>query len=118
YGWARGLRDLPRRISQRSRRCPGNRNDVYPVTAPRAEKGDAAMNDKEHAATLELPGDGLEARRMPGHWLLARLGKRVLRPGGIELTRTLIEALDVGPRDDVVEFAPGLGITARMALSR
>ena len=31
---------------------------------------------------LSLPGAQLEAKRMPGHWLLARLGKRVLRPGG------------------------------------
>lgn len=76
------------------------------------------MNDKEHAAPFELPGDGLESSRMPGHWLLARVGKRVLRPGGLELTRKLIEALDIGSRDDIVEFAPGLGITARMALAR
>ncbi len=55
---------------------------------------------------------------MPGHWLLARLGKRVLRPGGIELTRRMLEALEIGPDDDVIEFAPGLGGTARMTLSR
>ena len=29
----------------------------------------------------------LDTTKMPGHWLLARLGKRVLRPGGRELTR-------------------------------
>lgn len=46
-----------------------------------------------------------------GHWLLARLGKRVLRPGGIELTRRLLAA--ASPADaDVVELAPGLGRTA------
>jgi hypothetical protein len=55
---------------------------------------------------------------MPGHWLLARLGKRVLRPGGLELTRRLIECLDIQPSDSVVEFAPGLGVTARLALNR
>ena len=27
---------------------------------------------------------------LPGHWLLARLGKRVLRPGGLELTTRLL----------------------------
>jgi hypothetical protein len=27
---------------------------------------------------------------MPGHWVLARMGKRVLRPGGLELTRRLL----------------------------
>jgi SAM-dependent methyltransferase len=65
-----------------------------------------------------LPGDGLHTEKMPGHWLLARLGKRVLRPGGLELTRILLDALAVGPDDDVVEFAPGLGVTARMTLAR
>ncbi|HEX5705790.1 MAG TPA: hypothetical protein VFX96_00725 [Pyrinomonadaceae bacterium] len=28
------------------------------------------------------PGGGLKTEKMPGHWVLARLGKRVLRPGG------------------------------------
>ncbi len=40
-----------------------------------------------------LPGEDLDASTMPGHWLLARLGKRVLRPGGLELTRHLVESL-------------------------
>ncbi len=56
--------------------------------------------------------------KMPGHWLLAKMGKRVLRPGGRELTRELLTALDIGAQDDVVEFAPGLGVTARLALER
>lgn len=48
---------------------------------------------------------------LPGHWLLARLGKRVLRPGGLELTTRLLAAARV--RDaDVVELGPGLGRTA------
>ena len=55
---------------------------------------------------------------MPGHWLLARMGKRVLRPGGLELTRQMLNALDIRASDDVVEFAPGLGVTARAALGR
>lgn len=54
--------------------------------------------------------------KMPGHWLLARMGKRVLRPGGLELTRELLHSLAISANDDVVEFAPGLGVTARMAL--
>lgn len=53
---------------------------------------------------------------MPGHWLLARLGKRVLRPGGLELTRRMLDALDIQHPDRVVEFAPGLGATARITL--
>jgi ubiquinone/menaquinone biosynthesis C-methylase UbiE len=55
---------------------------------------------------------------MPGHWLLARLGKRVLRPGGLELTRCMLEALAIHSSDAVVEFAPGLGVTTRLALDR
>ena len=50
--------------------------------------------------------------KMPGHWVLARMGKRVLRPGGLELTRRLLAELAISPSDDVVEFAPGLGVTA------
>jgi SAM-dependent methyltransferase len=65
-----------------------------------------------------LPGEGLKSEKMPAHWLLARMGKRVLRPGGLELTRRLLAALNVQPMDSVVEFAPGLGITARLTLDR
>lgn len=65
-----------------------------------------------------LPGRGLDYNRMPGHWLLAQLGKRVLRPGGLELTRHMLEALDIQSTDHVVEFAPGLGVTARETLQR
>lgn len=51
-----------------------------------------------------------------GHWLLARLGKRVLRPGGAALTATMLER--AGVRDaDAVEFAPGLGRTAAELLA-
>ena len=66
----------------------------------------------------ELPGSGLEVERMPGHWVLARLGKRTLRPGGMELTRRMLAQLDIGEQDAVVEFAPGLGATAALALQR
>ncbi len=55
--------------------------------------------------------------KMPGHWLLARMGKRVLRPGGLELTHRLLAQLNISPNDDVVEFAPGLGVTARLTLA-
>lgn len=55
--------------------------------------------------------------KMPGHWVLARLGKRILRPGGLELTRRLVQALRIGPVDEVIEFAPGLGATAKLTLS-
>lgn len=62
------------------------------------------------------PGEGLRTEKMPGHWVLARLGKRVLRPGGMQLTRRMLAALRIGSSDDVVEFAPGMGVTARLTL--
>lgn len=55
--------------------------------------------------------------KMPGHWLFARLGKRVLRPGGLELSRQLLHRLSITQDDDVIEFAPGLGVTAKMVLA-
>ncbi len=54
--------------------------------------------------------------RMPGHWVLASMGKRVLRPGGLELSRWMIGELGIGERDEVVELAPGLGRTAELIL--
>jgi hypothetical protein len=56
--------------------------------------------------------------KMPGHWVLAEMGKRVLRPGGLQLTQRLLEDLNIRSTDDVVEFAPGLGVTARLTLGR
>jgi len=66
--------------------------------------------------TPAFPGEGLSTAKMPGHWLLARAGKRVLRPGGKELTQRLLKTLHIGTADDVVEFAPGLGDTAEQVL--
>lgn len=68
-------------------------------------------------AAPTLPCPTTDERKMPGHWLLARMGKRVLRPGGLELTHRLLEELSIGRDDDVVEFAPGLGVTARLTLA-
>ena len=67
--------------------------------------------------TTIRPGEGLKTQKMPGHWVLARLGKRVLRPGGMELTRRMLKSLGIKPSDDVIEFAPGMGITARLTLA-
>ena len=63
-----------------------------------------------------LPGANLDISRMPGHWLLARMGKRVLRPGGLELTQRMLETLAIGREDRVVELGPGLGATTRLIL--
>lgn len=72
--------------------------------------------DETKIADLAPPQDN--THKMPGHWLLAKMGKRVLRPGGLELTRVMLERLGIDSGDEVVEFAPGLGVTARMTLSR
>ena len=53
-----------------------------------------------------------------GHWILARMGKKVLRPGGRALTQKLVSGLHISNSDDVVEFAPGLGFTAGLALAK
>jgi SAM-dependent methyltransferase len=66
--------------------------------------------------SLAIPGADLDIRKMPAHWLLARMGKTVLRPGGLQLTRQLLEVLNIRSSDDVAEFAPGLGHTAKLIL--
>ncbi|HEU4363451.1 MAG TPA: methyltransferase domain-containing protein [Mycobacterium sp.] len=63
-----------------------------------------------------LPSAGRDDDSVQGHWLLVRLGKRVLRPGGIELTRGLLERAGL-PNSDVVELAPGMGRTATEILT-
>ncbi len=64
-----------------------------------------------------IPGAVLNSDLMPGHWLLARLGKKVLRPGGRELTDKLLASLAIDWSDHVVELAPGLGSTTEMVLA-
>ena len=48
--------------------------------------------------------------------MLARAGKRVLRPGGLGLTRAMLGRCSLGDKD-VIELAPGLGRTAKEILS-
>jgi SAM-dependent methyltransferase len=68
---------------------------------------------------LPDPGAGLDAAKLPLHWLLARLGKTVMRPGGGAVSDAMLTALAIGPDDDVVDLAPGLGTTvARVAARR
>lgn len=82
------------------------------------------MEEMETMSTVEsleqnnLPGANLQTHKMPGHWLLARLGKKVLRPGGLELTRHMLDELKITSQDDVVEFAPGMGATAGLTLEK
>ena len=73
------------------------------------------MTDNPNAGGAS-PGSRGDLERVPGHWLLARMGKRVLRPGGRELTEEMLRHVDIGPSDDVVELGPGLGVTTRLIL--
>lgn len=61
---------------------------------------------------------GPEEKRLQGHWLLAKMGKTVLRPGGLEMTTALVNYADPRPGETVVEFGPGVGRTAGMLLGR
>jgi SAM-dependent methyltransferase len=65
-----------------------------------------------------VPASTTPTEKVQGHWLLAHLGKKVLRPGGRQLTTTMLDALGLTPTDRVVELAPGLGATARAILAR
>ena len=67
--------------------------------------------------TPNVPGTDRPAEKAAGHWLLAQLGKKVLRPGGRETTDWLLRRA-LGGQIDVVEFAPGLGITAAEIIKR
>lgn len=75
------------------------------------------MADEPEGCERPLPQSNRDEDHLQGHWLLARLGKRVLRPGGVELTRTLLARADVSDAD-VLELAPGLGRTAAEILVR
>ena len=87
---------------------------------------DTKVNDSKIAATghtcptnkapHRADQSTLPTNHASGHWVLARLGKKVLRPGGLGATRMLLKQMNITRRDDVVEFAPGLGITAEMIL--
>ena len=69
------------------------------------------MSDESSAAKAPLPFSQRPIDKAPGHWVLARAGKRVLRPGGASLTRSMLSRAGLAGAD-VVEFAPGLGVTA------
>lgn len=65
---------------------------------------------------LPLPDAGRPIAIAPGHWVLARAGKRVLRPGGSALTAQMLTRARARG-GDVVELAPGLGRTAAQILA-
>lgn len=64
-----------------------------------------------------IPQSDRSTKTAAGHWVLARAGKRVLRPGGLKLTTRMLDKADISGRE-VVEFAPGLGRTAKLIVDR
>lgn len=62
--------------------------------------------------------DTSNPEKAQGHWLLAKMGKKVLRPGGRELSEKMIDSLNISSTDSVVEFAPGIGKTAHYLISK
>ena len=70
------------------------------------------MSPRIESPTEALPFADRPVDKTPGHWVLARAGKTVLRPGGLALSTWALKRA-VLPGADVVEFAPGLGVTAR-----
>lgn len=68
------------------------------------------MSEKS-ASEVPLPYADRPIATAPGHWVLARAGKRVLRPGGAALTADMLAHARLAGAD-VVELAPGLGRTA------
>ena len=75
-------------------------------------------DDRGPDASAPDYGGSADLNKIPGHWLLARMGKRVLRPGGLEFTEKLLRGLEIGPDTHVVEFAPGLGATTELIAER
>lgn len=75
------------------------------------------MLSQKTSSRQPLPSSDRADDTVAGHWLLARLGKRVLRPGGVELTQTLLARAGVSDAD-VIELAPGLGRTAAEIVAR
>ena len=94
---------------------PGERSAVaadQSGAVENSEKQSGAVEQGERKGLRQAP----EASRMQGHWLLATLGKKILRPGGIALTRKMLAAAAPTSQDRIVEFGPGVGATARLLL--
>lgn len=72
----------------------------------------------QSTVTVKRPWEVLPLDKLPGYWFLASFGKQVLRPGGIKLTRIMMDEVAIQADDVVVEYAPGMGVTAKMALDK
>ena len=59
------------------------------------------MSDESSEASTPLPFSQRPVDKAPGHWVLARAGKRVLRPGGAALTRSMLSRAGLAGADVV-----------------
>ncbi len=64
-------------------------------------------NDDESAA-----GEGASIESVPGHVFLAKMGKKLLRPGGRRATEELFTLADLKPGERVCEIATNRAVTA------
>lgn len=88
------------------------------TTTPQPSQASQSTATKPAAnRELLLTQSDRDPTHLQGHWLLARIGKHVLRPGGKKLTERMLANADIAGKD-VVEFAPGLGLTTRAILER
>lgn len=83
---------------------------VRPTAAPQSAQAPSAQSEP-------LLGGDVPLARMPAHWMLGRLGKKVMRPGGLKPSLRLLDALDIGREDDVIDMWPGLGLTTERTLA-
>jgi SAM-dependent methyltransferase len=58
----------------------------------------------------------LDFEKAPAYSVLFHLGKKSMRPGGLQLTKRMLSELKIDSNDEVVEFAPGRGLTTKMVL--
>lgn len=56
-----------------------------------------------------------ELSKTPALWMLAKMRKTPLRHGGLDFMRKMLTCLAIRSSDDVVEFAPGLSLSARIS---
>jgi len=75
-----------------------------------------SLKREEQKMSNEYQAHTLDFDKAPAYAVLFHLGKKSMRPGGLELTRHLLDELKIGTADDVVEFAPGRGLTTKMVL--
>ena len=114
------LRELSPRLSA-CRSPSGNSVGVFSVDKALRKEIDNAilayMATSSESMAEALPFADRPVEKAPGHWVLARAGKTVLRPGGLALSTWALKRA-VLPGSDVVEFAPGLAPSRRAGQRR